>query len=381
MASLIWFRVVGAGAIGLLAWRGQLWAIPFSIVAPCLIAVQPTRSAAGATSFAYYAAASLPVIGVAKAYWPSSEAGAVFMWMAAAALLSLPWTLCWTRLESLRPWTSAIAVVLTTVPPLCIIGWASPLLSAGVLFPNSAWLGITAVLALPGLLIHQRTRLITLLLASAASLLLNAQAKQFRAPTGWEAEMTRTQQQLRADDPAGFAIEEQLQRTAQESRARVLVFPECAVRRWTDATDAFWAMTVSNKTKTLLIGAVQPIPGSDRYNNSVVIVGEYARPAFHQRIPVPGGMWNPLRAEGSIVMDLFGAGTVVVGGERAAILICYEQLLTWPILRSAQDHPTLLVAISNLSWCKYTVLPSVQRACMQSWARLFGLPLVSAVNI
>src|SRR5258708_38967826 len=75
MASLIWFRIVAAGAIGLLAWRGQLWAIPFSIVAPCLIALQPTRSAAGATSFAYYAAASVPVIGVAKAYWPSSDAG------------------------------------------------------------------------------------------------------------------------------------------------------------------------------------------------------------------------------------------------------------------------------------------------------------------
>ena len=105
MASLIWFRVVAAGAIGLIAWRGQLWAIPLSIVVPCLIAVQPTRSTAGATSFAYYAAASLPVIGVAKAYWPSSEASAVFMWMAAAALLSVPWFFCWTRLESLRPWT------------------------------------------------------------------------------------------------------------------------------------------------------------------------------------------------------------------------------------------------------------------------------------
>ena len=105
MASLIWFRVVAAGAIGLIAWRGQLWAIPLSIVVPCLIAVQPTRSTAGATSFAYYAAASLPVIGVAKAYWPSSEASAVFMWIAAAALLSVPWFFCWTRLESLRPWT------------------------------------------------------------------------------------------------------------------------------------------------------------------------------------------------------------------------------------------------------------------------------------
>jgi len=96
MVSLTWFRVVAAGAIGMIAWRGQLWAISLSLLVPCLIAVQPTRSTAGATSFAYYAAASLPVIGVAKAYWPSSEASAVFMWMAATALLSLPWLLCWT---------------------------------------------------------------------------------------------------------------------------------------------------------------------------------------------------------------------------------------------------------------------------------------------
>src|SRR4051794_37438454 len=65
MASLTWSRVMAAGAIGLIAWRGQLWAIPLSIVAPCLIAVQPRRSMAAATSLAYYVAASLPVIGVA----------------------------------------------------------------------------------------------------------------------------------------------------------------------------------------------------------------------------------------------------------------------------------------------------------------------------
>ena len=46
---------------------------------PCLIAVQPSRSTAGATSFAYYAAASLPLIGVSKVYWPSNEAAAVLM--------------------------------------------------------------------------------------------------------------------------------------------------------------------------------------------------------------------------------------------------------------------------------------------------------------
>jgi len=204
MASLIWLRVVTAGAIGLIAWRGQLWVIPLSIVVPCLIAVQPTRYTAGAASFAYYAAASLPVIAVAKAYWPSNEASAVLMWAAVAALLSLPWFFCWTRLESLRPWTSAFAVALTAVPPLCIIGWASPLLSAGVLFPNSAWFGIAVVLALPSLLIHKRTRLIALLVSGATSVLLNTQVKEFKGPTGWQGEMTRIHRPRQIDDLADF---------------------------------------------------------------------------------------------------------------------------------------------------------------------------------
>jgi hypothetical protein len=58
-------------------------------------------------------------------------------------------------------------------------------------------------------------------------------------------------------------------------------------------------------------------------------------------------MWNPLRPKGSFASDLFGPGTVDVGDQRAAFLICYEQLLAWPMLRSALEHPTTLIAISN----------------------------------
>jgi len=380
MASLIWIRVLAAGALGFIAWHGMLWAIPLSIFVPCLIGAQPTRVAAGAASFAYYAAASSPVIAVAKAYWPSSDGGAVLTWLASAAILSLPWVLCWTRLESLRPWTAAIAIAITAVPPLCIVGWASPLIAAGVLFPNTGWLGLAAVLALAGLLLRKGARVITWLSAAATSLLLNAQVKPLRAPSGWEAEMTRIHRQAKADDFADFAIEERLQRAALSSHARFLVFPEGAVRCWTDATEVFWATAVSDAGKTLLIGARQPIPGSSRYYNSVVIVGEHPRPPIHQRIPVPGGMWNPLRPEGSFALNLFGPGTVDVGGERAAILICYEQLLTWPMLHSALERPTLLIAISNEAWTVATIVPRVQHTCVRAWARLFGLPVISAVN-
>jgi apolipoprotein N-acyltransferase len=250
------------------------------------------------------------------------------------------------------------------------------LLSAGVLFPNSAWFGIAAALALPSLLIHKRSRLVALVVASAASAFFNFHAKPVRTPNGWESEMTRIHRPRNADYLADFVTEEQLQQAARSSGSKVLVFPESAVRRWTDATDAFWGPAVSDTGKTLLIGAGEPIPGSARYYNSVIIVGDHARPTFHQRIPVPGGMWNPFQPQDGVALDLLGPGTVEVGGQRAAILICYEQLLTWPMLRSAIEKPTLLIAISNEAWTAATVVPRVQHACVRAWASLFGLPVI-----
>jgi apolipoprotein N-acyltransferase len=130
----------------------------------------------------------------------------------------------------------------------------------------------------------------------------------------------------------------------------------------------------------LVIGAVQPIVGSQNYNNSVVILKGVERCTVHQRIPVPGGMWNPARPR-SFALNLFDPGIADIGSERAAILICYEELLAWPMLRSASERPTLLIAASNEAWTGGTTVPVVQHACVRAWARLFGLPLISAINL
>ncbi len=132
--------------------------------------------------------------------------------------------------------------------------------------------------------------------------------------------------------------------------------------------------------KTLLIGAAEPISGSPQLTNSVVVIGARVQTAVRQRIPVPGGMWNPFHPEGNFALNLFAPGTIDVGGQRAAILICYEQLLTWPILRSALERPTLLIGVSNEAWTTGTTIPRGQHACVRAWARLFWLPVLSAIN-
>ncbi|HZS70371.1 MAG TPA: hypothetical protein VFA13_00910, partial [Candidatus Acidoferrum sp.] len=83
---------------------------------------------------------------------------------------------------------------------------------------------------------------------------------------------------------------------------------------------------------------------------------------------------------GGVPLRLFGSGIAEIAGERAAILICYEQLLVWPVLESMTEHPTAIIAIANDHWVMRTPIPRWQAAAVAAWARLFGMPCVSAMN-
>src|SRR5262249_10322213 len=115
-----------------------------------------------------------------------------------------------------------------------------------------------------------------------------------------------------------------------------------------------------------------------RYLNAMVVRGAHAA-IVPQRIPVPIAMWNPLRSA-SAQSDWFGSGTVQVASERVGIIVCYEQLIAWPLLMTMAKHPTVLIAPANDYWAKGTNIPSFQHTAMRSWARLFGLPCLFAVN-
>jgi apolipoprotein N-acyltransferase len=70
----------------------------------------------------------------------------------------------------------------------------------------------------------------------------------------------------------------------------------------------------------------------------------------------------------------------VIDQQRAAVLICYEQMLTFPILASMLQHPTVIVGISNTFWVDHTTIPRFQANALRAWAKLFRLPYFLAVN-
>jgi apolipoprotein N-acyltransferase len=185
-----------------------------------------------------------------------------------------------------------------------------------------------------------------------------------------------------------FYSSEQIQHTINQSTAQVLLFPEHVVTQWTEATEAFWRQSLDNLAErhaTLIIGAGFPrlrrrhVMDGNSYYNVLIARTDGKQTVYYQRIPVPLAMWKPFSTDG-VPLNLFGRGTISVQSERAAVLICYEQLLVWPFLSSAFERPTILITATNDYWAKRTPIPKIQSASSSSLARLFGLPMLSAVN-
>jgi hypothetical protein len=71
----------------------------------------------------------------------------------------------------------------------------------------------------------------------------------------------------------------------------------------------------------------------------------------------------------------------LVAGRKVAYLICYEQLLVFPVLISLAHSPDVLVGAANDWWARETSIPTIQGQALDAWGRLFGLPVVRATNI
>jgi len=352
---------------------------------PVLWSLAPTRLQAAAISAAYFLAASrgLPQ-GVANFYssdiWPG-----LLLWLVASSAFVVVHVVLWTdRKGWQKPLRYMAASVVIAVPPFGILGWAHPITAAGVLFPGWGWWGLGAMAAGLGVM-TTRYRPAAAIAMTGLWLWSAAEWTTPILPTWWigvdlemgaslgrEAGLQRQQDLIDVvrDQPPGMTI----------------VLPESALGFWTPTVARFWQKGLTGTDITVIAGAAF-IDGRGYDNVLVTISAERTEILYRERMPVPGSMWQPWRAwiggsdESGARAHFFANPVVEVAPAKVAPLICYEQLLVWPVLQSAFHRPDVIIAVGNGWWTAGTSIIDIQRASSEAWGRLFDLPLVISFNI
>lgn len=370
------------GVIGAAAWGSSFAALALAPLVVLVWATRTTRLTAWLVMLAYYLAAArgLP-FGAARFF--GSDTPAIFsalLWFGASLALSAPWACLWARQGYY--WRVPLALVLCTVPPVGLVGWANPATAAGVFFPALGWPGLIAMVAALAALCYWPRRIGAILTVAA---LAGAMISSSPAAPSWiQAHQTTYGGSGEAgrDYMRDYAANQSMIELAISSKAPFVLFPETVAGLWTSATAELWndaAAHLRTTGRTALIGAEVPIEGSAKTRNALVFVGQYSGEMV-QRIPVPVSMWKPWSNEGTEA-NLFGDGIGQVNGKRAAVLVCYEQLLVWPMLLSQAAGPEIVIGAANDYWAAETSIPGIQTTTLRAWARLFNVPLIAAVNL
>lgn len=378
--------LVGLAAfVGVLAWTGDPRTIPLAMGFPVLWSQARGRLTAVLVSAAYFLSASrgLPQ-GVVNYYGADGSLGLV-LWLAASLAFVSVYGALWSRRAGWhKPFRLGTAMLLMSVPPFGIVGWASPIPAAGILFPEVGWFGLALCFAALLLLATPRwpvplAVVAVLWVASVATWVTPS------SPPGWVGIDTHFQGVN--GQYAGYEQERQTIGLVQAAIVRGydnILLPESALGIWTPTVEHLWTKSLAGTNATVVAGAV--VLTNRGYDNVMVELSAHgARILYHDRMPVPVAMWQPwlswIGQAGGARADFFANPAVSVNNQHVALLICYEQLLVWPVLQSMLYRPELLIGASNDWWTRSTNIALLQRAVATAWARLFSAPVIFANNV
>ncbi len=311
--------------------------------------------------------------------------------IALRAVLLMPAS--WTLFEWLRSW------LLTGFPWLsagyAAIGW--PLQGYA---PLTGVFGISFLTACGGGLLYVLIRERKLAYAAAfVGIVGGGQAlrhMQFTAPSG--APVTASLLQGNIAQDLKFSPERYLHtlqtytRLAEETRARLIVFPETALPRFLDEIDPAYLEhlrdTARRNSGDALVGVLVR-RGADEYYNSVLSLGASPPQLYNKVHLVPFGEFVPTGFGWTldllhIPMSDFSRGrdgqsVLSVAGERVAPNICYEDAFGAEIAQQLPEA-TLLVNVSNVAWFGDSLAPAQHLQIAQMRAVETGRMYLTAAN-
>ncbi|OYV27225.1 MAG: hypothetical protein B7Z82_06100 [Halothiobacillus sp. 20-54-6] len=353
----------------------------------------PSRTTAGLTALVYYLGAAWDLPQGAAVFFGNNlgtgvlnTAGGYALWIGASLVLSLPWWALWTRNHHWRGLRLFLALILVALPPIGIVGWAWPLTATGLVLPGFGWLGLGLMAFWLGFLASMpasKQAMSALLAALSFLIFLPVALVQRHDPAPlWQGQDT----QLGWGSGSLYWLEmyehtQTLKALAQPLEPHHnLLLPETVGGEW-HAVQPLWRNQSARLTaqhSTVVVGVRQTY--AQGYDNCLAAIGQQQGIKYCQRVPVPVSMWQPWNKTTSAHPHWFSQPVFTLGNQTIAPLICYEQLLVWPVLQSFLHQPDLILAPGNSWWSRQTHLPQIQITAVHAWGRLFGVPVVTAMN-
>lgn len=336
-----------------------------------------TRASSWALLFAWHLGAGEPIplvwLTVFADHWGWAA------WVIWAALAASPALLFPARYT---PYALAGGATLTALTP---IGMMNPIGAAIAFWPGGEWLGLAlavGVLLLPSIK-HEKKFVVAGLIAVMWGVTQNAwfNAEKPSPPEGSHAMETHEgwHPTLASE---WFGRQNRISNIVKmdlENGARLIVTPEATTEKWDMWAEAVWRHAKTTATETggmVLVGAYRETP--EGWQNGLM---DLATGEFHSGVmSMPISMWRPW-AKPHFPADFSRLPTLIktpVGD--AAYLICFEETLLWPLATKVGfGKPTLLITATN-HWFSSEAVSEAQRRSVNLQARLWGLPLLRAVN-
>ena len=319
---------------------------------------------------------------------------AVLIWLGHSLFMSAPWVIAYCKKPTCKQALirTLIITLVLFVPPLGYFIWLQPITAAGVLFPGWGWWGFGLTILLMLLFVRFRFSGTTIrkvfagviILFLSTAFLTNLTYTKPKPLEGWAA--VNTHLGSAPHDYFSLAYRQfaliNLAEQGLNQGFKVLIFPENIAVDWLPGTMTQWqALNPELKAKqaTLIIGA-QLDHQDGSFDNVLVILGKDGGQILPARQPMPLGLWKPWSKKTYHAHWLDSAKFKVQGVE-VAYLICYEQMINWPLLASFMTYPRPEVVISSANqWFSTYSGYMKQHNVMLANARLFGVPTLTTVN-